>query len=172
MKNPLILFLFFLLIFSHCFSNPIQNFLKKEYPPTVILTYHDDVSSVAILLEELNLNFQPYIPDEPYTHNAFSVIVLGEYFPIDKFKEILLFIRNYYPELHYIQLLQFQENIPQKNLYTLHIGAKTELAIKNNLKSWKNEDFKKLLELKTKDEIHQYINLKNYGNSNSKPIGQ
>ncbi|GIX43144.1 MAG: hypothetical protein KatS3mg129_2877 [Leptospiraceae bacterium] len=165
-------FILFFIFFIDCSSNPINQFFKKEYEPIVILTYHDEVSSVAILLEELNLKFQPIWPDEPYTHNAFSVIVLGEKFPINKFKEILTFIRNYYPELHYIQLVKENPNIPEKNLYTLYIGASTDIAIKNHLKAWDDKDFQKLLELNSKEEIHRYIMQKNQGISISKPTGQ
>lgn len=163
-----VLFFFFL----YCVGNPIKTFFPKEYTPVVVLTYHDEISSVLILFEELSLKYEIYRPDEPYTHNAFAVLTLGENFPIDKFKEILTFIRNYYPQLRYVQLISNQENIPPQNLYTLIIGNPTEIAIKNNLKAWNENDFKKIQELKSKEEVHRYILQKNQGSSSSKPTGQ
>jgi len=168
-KYCIILYFIFLL---YCANNPVKTFFQKEYSPVVVLTYHDEISSVVILSEELNLKYEIYRPEEPYTHNAFSVITLGENFPIEKFKEILTFIRNYYPELRYVQLIHNQKNLPPQNLYTLIIGNPTEIAIKNNLKAWNENDFKKIQELKSKEDIHSFILQKNQGSSSSKPTGQ
>ncbi|MEM4714365.1 MAG: hypothetical protein QXQ79_02390, partial [Candidatus Nanoarchaeia archaeon] len=77
----------------------------KQPDPFVILTFHDDMVSVAVLLEESKLNFQIIHPDEPFTDNSFSLISLGVNFPIDKFLEIMSYIHNYYPGIRYIDLI-------------------------------------------------------------------
>jgi len=69
-------------------------------------------------------------------------------------------------------LIHNQKNLPPQNLYTLIIGNPTEIAIKNNLKAWNENDFKKIQELKSKEDIHSFILQKNQGSSSSKPTGQ
>ncbi len=174
-KKTIFLFLWVLLIFTKCMNTKnifFSSIFVKEYEPFVILTFHEEVNSVLILLQEMNLKYEIVQPEEPFTNNSFLVITLGENFPIDKFKEILTFIRNYYPELRYIQLLKYNPNIPERNLYHLYIANSTDIAIKNNLKAWSNSDFNVILQLQKKEEIHNFIINKNQGSSNSIPTGQ
>lgn len=132
--------------------------LRKQYQPRVILTYHDEAVSVPVLLQELELGYEFYTPPEPYTENAFSVIIIGKEFPVDKFKEILGFIFHYYPQLRYVD---YYRDTDTKSSYLLHIGASTEIAIRNKLKAWKPEDFARLQTLTTKEEIFAFIQKKN-----------
>ncbi len=168
------LYLFLILILISCSNYSIKDrFFVNNYEPFVILTSNESISSVVILIEEMNLKYQIYNPIEPYTDNAFGVITIGEYFPVEKFIEILKFIRNYYPDLRYIQLTRKKQNIPEKNLYSLFIANSTEIAIKNNLKALNDNDFKSLISLKSTDEIHNFIlKFHQEDKSISRPTGQ
>ncbi len=165
------IFLILIIAFLNCKSNVsfLSSFKSKE--PVVWITYHDEVAPITILLQESNIKFKIQIFEEPYTENSFALISLGENFPIHSFLEIMSYIRNYYPGLRYIEIIE-QKDHEIDISYTLWIGNKTEIAIKKNLKAWEEKDFKKLLELKSKEEIHNWIKLKNQGSSISKPIGQ
>lgn len=163
------LFLFFLFSIS-CKSDVFLLTNFKQPDPFVILTFHEDMVSVAILLEESKLNFQILHPEEPFTDNSFSLISLGVNFPVDKFLEIMSYIHNYYPGIRYVDLIY--EDFDLKNSYTLWIANKTEIAINKNLKAWDKKDFQTLFNLKTKSEIHNFIQKKNQGISISKPTGQ
>ncbi|MFN3604502.1 MAG: hypothetical protein ACK4UJ_07310 [Leptonema sp. (in: bacteria)] len=163
----LFLFLFFIFFIS-CKTSSF--FLETKKPePFVVLTFHENVAPVAILLEESNLKFDIYYPKEPFTENAFALISIEENFPVEKFIEILKYILNYYPGLRYLEIIP--SNKKSKNSL-LWIGNKTEIAIKKNLKSWNKQDFEKLISLKNEKEVHQFILEKNQINSISKPMGQ
>lgn len=164
-------FLILAIALLYCKSNIslLSSFKHKE--PIVLLTFHDEVVPITILLEESKIKFEMQIPEEPFTENSFALISLGENFPTNSFLEIMSYIRNYYPGLRYIDILQ-QKDSQIDPSYTLWIGNKTEIAIKKNLKSWEEKDFRKLSELKKTEEIHNFIKLKNLGSSISKPTGQ
>lgn len=157
---------FLAFFFMSCKTNPFKDFWhrQKEYHPYVVLTYHDDAVSVTVLLEELNLKSEFSFPPEPYTENSFSVIQVGENFPFEKFKEITLFIKNYYPQLRYVDLITKNDRVPEKSLYLLFIGANTEIAIKKNLKAWNDKDFEQFRNSKTKEEMISFIQNKNQKN--------
>ncbi len=158
MKINNILFLF-LLMNCHSFS-----FTEQKQNHFIILTYNEKVSSVKILMEELEIPAEIIKTSEPYTHNSFAVLSIGENFPYDKFIEILGFIKNYYPELRYIDLIQKKDKVPDNILYQLYIGASTEIAIKKNLKAWNQKDFEELKKIKNHEEMIQVILNKNQRN--------
>lgn len=171
-KKYINLFLIFILISCSGF-NIKDRFFVNNYEPFVTMTYNENITSVVILIEELNLKYQIYNPIEPFTDNAFGVISIGEKFPVEKFIEILKFIKNYYPDLRYIQLIQKDKNIPERNLYGLFVANSTEIAIKNNLKALNDNDFKTLISLKSTEEIHKYILKFHQGDKSiSRPTGQ
>ncbi|WKB82932.1 hypothetical protein QYR09_07800 [Cellulophaga lytica] len=87
-------------------------------------------------------------------------IWLGSEVSFDNAKEILLIAKEFYPHLKYISVSDNTQDVPEYVLYEVFIGGSTQTALEEGIKPLGDDDWKKIAESKSKDELYQIIGYK------------
>ena len=87
-----------------------------------------------------------------------ACIWLGSQIPLEMAIEVIKLSRITFPHLCYIELSGQDHFAPDYVNYEIFIGGATSTARERNLKSLTVEDFNHLYTLKTKDELHNFVN--------------
>lgn len=85
-----------------------------------------------------------------------EAIWLGSEVPVDMAVNVLKIAKKYYPHLKYVQLNDASE-APEYVKYQIYIGGSSDTAKEKRLRTLNGNDFNKLFELNTKDELHEFI---------------
>ncbi len=145
--------------------------LREEVKPHVVLATQDRSPQMVVLIRDLDLpvRLHPRGP-MPFTQNSHAVLIVGHAFPYDKLREILEFARNYYTDLHYVQVTDpLNPRTPYDHHARLFIGGETDKAIKAGLQPWTEADFKELQKVGSQKEMVELIRRKNGRSNGQKP---
>ena len=85
-----------------------------------------------------------------------EAIWLGSEVPVDMAVNVLKIAKKYYPHLKYIHLNDASE-APEYVKYQIYIGGSSNTAREKGLRILNSNDFNKLYELHTKDELHEFV---------------
>ncbi len=95
--------------------------------------------------------------DKTVVSNAgHEAIWLGSEVPVDMAIDVLKMAKKYYPHLKYIHLNDARE-APESVKYQIFIGGSSNTAREKGLRILDSNDFNKLYELHTKDELHEFV---------------
>lgn len=86
-----------------------------------------------------------------------EAIWLGSEVPIDMAVNVLKIARRYYSHLKYIQLNDASHGAPEYVKYHIYIGGSSDTAKERKLRILNSNDFNNLYNLKTKDELHEFV---------------
>lgn len=145
--------------------------VRGEQDPVVILTYQKMAHRLAILLRDMKLKVFVRAPDPvPYSANASAGVWVGVRFPADRAVAAILLARRYYHDLRYVALSDKMADPPDSVHDQLFIGGSTETALRQCLKAWNDDDFKKMEGVKNQTELHALIRSK-YSTCDPKIMG-
>lgn len=85
-----------------------------------------------------------------------EAIWLGSEVPVDMAVNVLKIAKKYYSHLKYVYLNDASE-APEYVKYQIYIGGSSDTAKEKRLRILNANDFNKLFELNTKDELHEFV---------------
>lgn len=85
-----------------------------------------------------------------------EAIWLGSEVPVDMAVSVLKIAKKYYSHLKYVYLNDASEG-PEYVKYQIYIGGSSDTAKEKRLRILNGNDFNKLFELNTKDELHEFV---------------
>jgi hypothetical protein len=150
--------LLLILSLGHCSTPEFIRALYGEPPaPSVHLTYTRIAYRCSILVQDMELPVR-ILPRAsiPYSDQAFAGIRVGYNFPVEYFREIMTWARNYYPEVRYIMLTDPRDGGLDIH-YRIHLGVRTDEAFSSGWEPWSSEDFDRIKSLSTQEDMRSLL---------------